>query len=119
MSDGPKPAALVLDPARAQAEMEAAKINLDEPCTKKEMMQYLENFWRAHIAGIVQMQNNTAGVLNLLMDFLTHRGLGNSNHGRYFLSTAEWNEYILMKRQAAEAEAKLKALDQPPAPAPH
>jgi hypothetical protein len=97
-------AELITNPEEAKA----LEVDLDSTCTKREMATFIQNYFQHNVRPLMQMANQTAFVVNELMDFLSQRGLGNSNHGRYFMSTAEWNEFLLMRKKAHESAAELK-----------
>lgn len=109
MSDGPQ---LITDPKLAKAMEQAAKIDVTAPATKQDVMDYCRNYFNANIQPIIQQQNQIAQGLNLLMDFLAHRGVtGTQSQGgkRGYLRTDEWNEYILMRRKQEETQRQLAA----------
>lgn len=99
---------LITDPQQAKAELE---IDMNSPASKQDVATYVQNALNAQLRPIVQQMNMQAQVLNLFMDFLSHRGVKKGKHGdqsRYFFSTAEWNEYLLERKRAAEAAEQLK-----------
>jgi hypothetical protein len=105
MSEAPQ---LITDPMLAKAMEQAAKIDVTAPATKQDVMDYCRNYFNANIRPIIDQQNQIAQGLNLLMDFLAHRGVTGAGGKRFYLRTDEWNEYILMRRQQAESQKKLQ-----------
>src|SRR5581483_10924105 len=102
-------AELITDPDRAKAELDAKEIDMDAPCTRREMATWCQNFVQSRIVPLAQQANQTAFVLNELMDFMSQRGmLKGRADGRCRMSTAEWNEFLLMRKKAFEAQKELQ-----------
>ncbi len=98
---------IITDPMLAKAMEQAAKIDVTATATKQDVMDYVRNYVNANLKPIIDQQNAIASGLNLLMDFLAHRGVTGAGGKRFYLRTDEWNEYILMRRQQAESQKKL------------
>lgn len=105
-------AELIVDPEVAKAEQEAAKLDMDAPCSRKEVAQYVHNYFQANIQPLRQHQNHMAQLLNWLLDFLGSIGLRKTKKGRlYRLDPVEFHEFCesraaMIKKQAEGAQAK-------------
>lgn len=86
------------------------EIDLQSPATKQDAATYCENYFKAHMQPVAIQANQTALLLNLLLDFLGAIGFHKSSSGRlYRLDPTEFKEFIQHRMKAQQAQ-------QPPIP---
>jgi hypothetical protein len=110
-----KASGLITDPSAAKAELE-----LDQPATKREVIQAINNFHlqnvhpmfaglaktlegnfqgiRAEFGRVEKQRDQVAVIFNGLVDFLEQRGLRQTADGRYILNPQEFEAFL--KRRA-------------------
>ena len=88
----------------------AEERSLDEPCTKREIMEYVKNHDKNVVIPALQVLSNQVGALrkqqniaahivNDLIDFLETDGFRPGKDGRVRLNQQEWQAW--MKKRAA------------------